>query len=63
MAACGVHKFIVQPPDLPLNCCCCMRIESGEKLPASPQKEVESMKQSHLVRCWQQHLSAWLLNY
>lgn len=44
MAVCAVHIFIVQPPGLPLNCC--VRNESGERLPTSGQKEVESMKQS-----------------
>lgn len=52
VAVCAVRIFIVQPPGLPLNCC--VRNESGERLPTSGQKEVESMKQSHLVRYWQQ---------
>lgn len=51
VAACAVCIFIVQPPGLSLNCC--VRNESGERLPMSGQ-EVESMKQSHLVRYRQQ---------
>lgn len=50
--ACAVYIFIVQPPGILLNCC--VRNESGERLPTSGQKEVASMKQSHLVRYWQQ---------
>ena len=47
VAACAVHVFIGQPPGLPLNCDCCVRNKSGERLPTSGQNEVESMKKSH----------------